>query len=431
MSFIDDMKIGKKLIGGFVIVLIIMAIIAAFAFMSANDAAARSKDMYENSVVTIDQIGSVSADFQQMRAEIYRYIYVPSARTTVRSTAETLKANIKTTMDDFRSASLNTKEKTDLDKFDSNYATFLSEYDKVLKAADAGDTATIDAALAAGSPLITARTNTVAAYQNIAKYNRDSAEQLNKDSSSAASAATLYLVILSITGILIGLGVALYLSKSITGPLDQAANNLKELSKGHLSARLNLNRKDEIGEMARIMDNYAKGQQKYVLGTMQKIAEGDLSSKLKAQDAQDEVVPALQTTIDSIAALVEEANMLSKAAVEGRLSTRGHADKFKGGYKEIIRGFNQTLDGVVGPVNEAMRVSGEYAQGNFTARVDEKLNVQGDFVKFKQALNNIGIEVSKSMTVVNQQVGNLAASAEEANASVEEVSAGSAQVARN
>ena len=78
-----------------------------------------------------------------------------------------------------------------------------------------------------------------------------------------------------------------------------------------------------------------------------------------------------------------------------------------------------------------MRVSNEYAQGNFTARVDEKLNVQGDFVKFKQALNNIGIEVSKSLSAINQQVGDLAASAEEANASVEEVSAGSAQVAKN
>ena len=57
--------------------------------------------------------------------------------------------------------------------------------------------------------------------------------------------------------------------------------------------------------------------------------------------------------------------------------------------------------------------------------------VQGDFVKFKQALNNIGIEVSKSLSLINQQVGDLAASAEEANASVEEVSAGSAQVAKN
>jgi methyl-accepting chemotaxis protein len=123
--------------------------------------------------------------------------------------------------------------------------------------------------------------------------------------------------------------------------------------------------------------------------------------------------------------------MLSKAAVAGQLSTRGNAEKFKGGYRDVITGINETLDAVVKPVNEAMNVSNEYAQGNFTARFDEKISVQGDFVTFKQGLNNIGIQVSKALVSINQQVGDLAASAEEANASVEEVSAGSAQVAKN
>ncbi len=239
------------------------------------------------------------------------------------------------------------------------------------------------------------------------------------------------MAILSIAGILIGIGVALYMAKSITGPIDQVATNLKELQKGHLSVRLNLNRKDEIGDMARTMDKYADGLQKWVIGTIKMIADGDLSRDLKPQDAKDEIVPAINTTTQSLRALVSEANMLSKAAVAGQLATRGNADKFKGGYREVILGVNETLDAVVGPVNEAMRVSGEYAQGTFTARVDEKLVVKGDFIKFKQALNNIGIEVSKSLLAINQQVGDLAASAEEANASVEEVSAGSAQVAKN
>ena len=45
MSFIDDMKIGKKLIGGFLIVLAIMAVISLYGYMSAQDASARSEDM--------------------------------------------------------------------------------------------------------------------------------------------------------------------------------------------------------------------------------------------------------------------------------------------------------------------------------------------------------------------------------------------------
>ncbi|MDP3563501.1 MAG: methyl-accepting chemotaxis protein [Methanoregula sp.] len=431
MSFIDDMKIGKKLIGGFIIVLFIMAIISVFAYTSANDAAARSKEMYNDRLMPIDQMGTVSSDFQQMRAELYRYIYVPSSRTSGVGTIDTLKTNIKTEMDAYRSTNLNAAEKADLDKFDTNYAIFLAEYDKTLKAADAGDDKAVDASLAAGSPLITARTNTVAAYKDIIKINTDVAAQLDKDTSAAASQGAIYLAILSIAGILIGLGIAVYMSKSITGPISQVAENLKELSKGHLGNRMKMTRKDEVGEMAAVMDQFSDDLQNNVVGTMKKIADGDLSMDVQNKDPQDEIGPALRTTTESLRALVAEATMLSKAAIEGRLSTRGNADKFKGGYRDIVSGVNQTLDSVVGPVNEAMRVSNEYAAGNFTARVDEKLNVQGDFVKFKQALNNIGIEVSKSLTAINQQVGDLAASAEEANASVEEVSAGSGQVAKN
>jgi methyl-accepting chemotaxis protein len=431
MSFIDDMKIGKKLIGGFVIVLVIMAIIAAYGYTSSQDAAARSKDMYENHLSAIDQMGLISADYQQMRAELYRYIYVPSTRTATTTAIEGVKSNIKNNVDDFRKLDLTDKDKAALSTFDTNYAAFLVEYDKTLRAADANDDKAIDAALAAGSPLITARTNTVAAYKEIIKLNEDGAAELNKESSAAAATAALYMAILSIAGVLIGLGVALYMSKSITAPIDQVATNLKELSKGHLGNRLKLSRKDEVGEMAGVMDQFSDDLQNGVIGTMKKIADGDLSTELKAKDAQDEITPALMTTISSLRALVSEANMLSKAAVAGQLSTRGNADKFKGGYRDIVSGVNQTLDSVVGPVNEAMKVSNEYAQGNFTARVDEKLNVQGDFIKFKEALNNIGIQVSKVVGVISQQVGDLAASAEEANASVEEVSAGSAQVAKN
>jgi methyl-accepting chemotaxis protein len=430
MSFIDDMKIGKKLMGGFLIVLLILIVVAGIGYINLQSSADRQNALYEDMTGT-EHLALTNAALEKMRGDIYRYLAVPADR---KATGESLTAQvavINNNMKEFRTMKLSDEDKAELNKFDAAWAKMQVGYTQLQKDADAGDTKAVEAGLAAGSPAVVARTDCLAAVKTLVTSSFTKAEELDKETDAANSQASTIMFVATIVAVIAGLGIALYLSKSITGPIDLVANNLKELRKGHLSVRLNLNRKDEIGDMAKTMDTYAEGQQKWVIGTMQKIAEGDLSSKLKAADAQDEVVPALQTTIDSIAALVAEANMLSKAAVAGKLATRGNADKFKGGYREVVAGVNQTLDAVVGPVNEAMRVSGEYAQGNFTARVDEKLNVQGDFVKFKQALNNIGIEVSKSMTSINQQVGDLAASAEEANASVEEVSAGSNQVAKN
>jgi len=431
MSFIDDMKIGKKLMGGFVIVLLIMAVIAVYGYTNAQDAAARSKEMYETNLKAVDQMGLVSADFQQMRAEIYRYIYIPSARTAATTTIDSVKSNIKTNIDIYRKLDLTAEDKAALESFDTNYAAFVVEYDKTIKAADANDMKTVDAALTAGSPLITARTNTVAAYKEIIKLNQDGAAELNKESSAAAAAAGLYMGILAIAGILIGLGIALYLSKSITDATERVKQGIKNIHQGRFSNRVSLNRKDEMGEMADTLDKFASDFQKYILGTMVMIADGDFSRNLKPRDDKDEMVPPVKKVIETLRAVNEESNKLSRAAVEGRLSVRGNADQFKGGYWEIIAGLNKTMENVISPLNEAMRISEQYANGDFTARFNDKIKVNGDFKKFRDEMNEIGEKVSKSLLIINQQVGDLAASAEEANASVEEVSAGSAQVAKN
>ncbi len=431
MSFIDDMKIGKKLIGGFLIVVVILAIVAAYGYINAQNAATRSAQMYEDATIPISLLGDVQADFQQLRAEIYRFIYVPEARSGLDATMNQLDSNIQKNMGEYRNRQLSAAEQTTLAKFDTNYAEFMRLYRATTDAARANNMEKVNADLAAGSPLINARTTTVATYKELIEMNTNKAKDLADATAADAATASMFLGILTVVGIVIALAVAITLTRGITGPVNMVAANLKELSMGHLGNRLNMNRKDEVGEMATVMDRFSDDLQNGMVGTMQKIASGDLSTEMTAKDNRDEITPALMTTIVSIRALVAEANMLSKAAVAGQLSTRGNAEKFKGGYRDVITGINETLDAVVKPVNEAMHVSNEYAQGNFTARFDEKITVQGDFVTFKQGLNNIGIQVSKALESINQQVGDLAASAEEANASVEEVSAGSAQVAKN
>ncbi|MCK9580096.1 MAG: methyl-accepting chemotaxis protein [Methanoregula sp.] len=430
MSFIDDMKVGKKLMGGFLIVLLILVVVAALGYMNLQDAATRQNALYEKMQGT-ENLALTNAALEKMRGDIYRYIAVPADRQVTSASLAAQVGVINDNMAEFRTRPLTNEDKFTLDTFDKAWATMQVEYTKIEQLTDAGDMAAVDAGLAAGSPAVTARTECLGAVKTLVTSSFTQAKDLNNATNAAAASASLVMLIATIVAVIVGLGIALYLSKSITAPIDQVASNLKELSKGHLGNRMKMNRKDEIGEMAETMDKFSDNLQGDVVGAMKMIADGDLSMEVKVADAQDEIGPALRTTIESLRLLVTEANMLSKSAVAGQLSVRGNTDKFKGGYKDVIRGINETLDGVVLPVNEAMHVSNEYASGNFTARFDEKLIVQGDMIKFKDALNNIGIQVAKALSSINQQVGDLAASAEEANASVEEVSAGSAQVAKN
>ncbi|ACL17018.1 methyl-accepting chemotaxis protein [Methanosphaerula palustris] len=164
-----------------------------------------------------------------------------------------------------------------------------------------------------------------------------------------------------------------------------------------------------------------------------KISSGAIPLKITDQYNGDfnTIKNNLNTCIDHINALVADANMLSMAAVEGRLATRADATKHQGDYRKIVEGVNQTLDSVIGPVIEATRVAKEFSQYNYAARIDKNLILAGDFITVKEAMDNIGIAVSAAIGDIGVQVTDLAASAEEANASVEEVVSGAQQVAES
>jgi len=153
--------------------------------------------------------------------------------------------------------------------------------------------------------------------------------------------------------------------------------------------------------------------------------------KIGLRSDQDKLVPAFIQSMENIQKLIADTNLLTRAFIEGRMDVRADATLHKGEFGKIIEGINTLLDTVVTPVEEAIRVSQEYANSNFTARFDPSLTLAGDWVGFKSALDNIGIQICDAISKINTQVLDLASNAEEATASVHEVAAGSEQIAKN
>ena len=94
----------------------------------------------------------------------------------------------------------------------------------------------------------------------------------------------------------------------------------------------------------------------------------------------------LNNAIDNVNALVADAGMLSKAAVEGKLATRADASKHQGDYRKIVEGVNQTLDSVIGPLNVAADYVDKISRGAIPAKITDTYN--GDFNVIKNNLNN-------------------------------------------
>ncbi|WP_168943288.1 Tar ligand binding domain-containing protein, partial [Parazoarcus communis] len=118
-----------------------------------------------------------------------------------------------------------------------------------------------------------------------------------------------------------------------------------------------------------------------------RMAQGDFTLKLevKGKDEIAGMVQSMQTLQHAVASMVSDANLLSQAAVEGKLATRADASRHQGDYRRIVEGVNATLDAVIGPLNVAADYVDRIAKGAIPPRITDNYN--GDFNAIKNNLN--------------------------------------------
>ena len=120
---------------------------------------------------------------------------------------------------------------------------------------------------------------------------------------------------------------------------------------------------------------------------VEQISKGDIPDKITATYNGDfnTIKNNLNMCIDVVNALVADAAMLAKAAVEGKLATRADASKHQGDYRKIVQGVNETLDAVIGPLNVAANYVDQISKGAIPAKITDTYN--GDFNTIKNNLN--------------------------------------------
>ena len=155
----------------------------------------------------------------------------------------------------------------------------------------------------------------------------------------------------------------------VSTPLKKTVRMIRELSLGHLSGRLEIRSGDEVGQMSLAMNTLADDLQTQVLGAMRSLSDGDTDVGLKARDDQDELVPALARTMQTVRNLSENLSGIIRAAGEGRLDERCDTEEYRGGWKELAMGINRLMDNVAAPVNEVRGVVKRISVNDYTTRV--------------------------------------------------------------
>jgi methyl-accepting chemotaxis protein len=154
--------------------------------------------------------------------------------------------------------------------------------------------------------------------------------------------------------------------------------------------------------ISRIIKNQLGGDPLYVVEITRRVAAGDLTMEIASQGKkEDSLIVAMQRMVDTIKELVADALMLSKAAESRQLTTRADVTKHQGDYRKIVEGVNSTLDAVIGPLNVAAEYVDRISKGDMPPKISDKYH--GDFNAIKINLNQL-IQATDTITSAAKEV---------------------------
>jgi methyl-accepting chemotaxis protein len=226
---------------------------------------------------------------------------------------------------------------------------------------------------------------------------------------------TIILVIV-VLALFIGIVVAFLIAdRMIKRPVNHLMEAAEELALGNVDVSVNIRSKDELGALGKALTGIIHAtKQQALIG--EKIADGDLSVEIVPRSDKDIMGISMRHIADTLKDLILENVDLSHAAVEGRLSTRGNAEKFNGGFREIVQGVNETLDAVMAPLSAASDQLEKISNGELPEQLDENI-YRGDFRTIVINLNRVrnslyNLQEDSLMLVQAAIAGNLSARAD-------------------
>ena len=230
------------------------------------------------------------------------------------------------------------------------------------------------------------------------------------------------------------------LMESVGNPLNELIGVLNRLAVNDYTQKM---AKDYAGiwdELKKATNLALRSSDRHTQDIADKISNGDLSDlrgfkKIGRRCENDQLVPAYTRMMEAIEALITDAEMLAKAAVEGKLSTRADVPKHQGEYRKVVEGVNATLDAVLLPINEAAACLREMAKGNLDVEMKGdykgdhaviKENLNATLVSLNDILNQVTIAVDQVTTgarQVSDSSQSLSQAATESASSLEEITA--------
>jgi len=314
MKWFYDMKIGIRLLAAFIIVGAITAIVGYMGIANLGKIADLSKTIYERETLGIVYLKQAGIDIVSMDRAAKNLLLsnTTEEREQNKAQVEAFKGLVEDDLNKAKPLISTEKGKALLTQVEQAWKESQDSNQQVIDLAmkDKLDQkrASVEYSMGAGRAKSDAVEDLIA---QLSSMKEDVAKSSQEESEKTYHSSRTLLIGLVVAGVLLGLGLGSFISRSISKPIGFMAEVARKIALGDVNQKIDHRSGDEVGVLA----------------------------------------DSFRAVVDAVNALTRDAVMLSEAAAQDKLDTRADASKHQGAYRQVVEGVNGTLDLVVEKVN--------------------------------------------------------------------------------
>jgi methyl-accepting chemotaxis protein len=320
----DDVRLGTKMIGGFIFIAMISAVIGATSLINIRKMAQADQRLYDESTVPLPELTRIAVAVQRMRIASRDFIASQgdfARRANFERQIREFGDDVTRTSQTYDKHDLSPEMRTAFADFTQSHKSYEDYLSQIVALATAGkDKQAWDVLWSESYNRTTS--GEIASIDRMGELKVDEAKKASEQNKSLATTSAVEVGIEIFAGLVLAIGLGVWLTFSITGRMGRTASVLTAVAGGDLTRRLDGAGRDEVGQMSdalnRTLDqvSYAMqniGQNSTALATSSEelsTVSHQMSSNAEETSTQASVVAAAadQATrnLQTVAAATEE-----------------------------------------------------------------------------------------------------------------------------
>jgi methyl-accepting chemotaxis protein len=320
MSWYQNLKISVKLLSAFIIVALVAGVIGYEGVTKIKEIDDADTKLYEKITVPIGQLQDISTFFQRIRVNTRDLMLADNKtdETKYLANIKELRAGIDKAAAEFEKTILTDEGRKLFDGFKKSRTEYGAVLDKIISLSEQNQDKESIAFMktpAAGQAAL----NEQKAIDDLGEAKLKQAKMTSDDNTKLANAASRLMIGLAIAGSLLALIFGFFISSIISNPLRKGVAFAQAVAAGDLTQKIDLNQKDEIGQLATALnemvaklgsivgevtsaaDNVASGSQE-LSSTAQQMSQGATEQAAAAEEvssSMEEMASSIRQNTDN------------------------------------------------------------------------------------------------------------------------------------